>query len=87
MVPGMEILSEVAARRKTLEDHRKIQPRFCSKNIGVLMLRFRHIDSIDRSVICLLHEGASAAWSVVGIQAFQADEAAALKLIDGGRHG
>ena len=35
----------------------------------------------------LLHEGASAAWPVVGIQAIQAAEATAIKLIDGGSHG
>jgi hypothetical protein len=32
----------------------------------------------------LLHEGASAALPVVGMQAIQSAEAAALKLIDGG---
>lgn len=32
----------------------------------------------------LLHEGASAAWPLAGIQAIQAAETAALKLIDGG---
>lgn len=35
----------------------------------------------------LLHEGASAAWPVVGVQAIQTAEAAALKLFDGGGHG
>ena len=33
----------------------------------------------------LLHEGASAAWPIVGTQAILSAEAAALKLIDGGR--
>jgi hypothetical protein len=32
----------------------------------------------------LLHEGASAAWPIVGMQAIQSVEAAAMKLIDGG---
>jgi AcrR family transcriptional regulator len=34
----------------------------------------------------LLHEGASAAWPVVGIQAIQAAEAASLKLLNGDRY-
>ena len=35
MVPGMEILSEVAAGRKTLGDPPEIQPGACDMNIGI----------------------------------------------------
>jgi AcrR family transcriptional regulator len=56
----------------------------CHKNELIQMMARRSGQPALSNELFLLHEGASAAWPVVGIQAILSAEAAALKLIDGG---
>ena len=56
------------------------------KEALIQMMARRSGQPVLSKELFLLHEGASAAWPIVGIQAIESAAQAALKLIDGGSH-